>query len=71
MNQQRSVTGQPGSGRKLRDAIDREICQTRQGRTKRIPDRDFEPAAGFKHRNDWRNAWSGLFAANVDPVAPA
>ena len=46
MNQQRSGSGQPGSGRKLRDAIDREVCQTRQSRTNIIPDRDFEPAAG-------------------------
>jgi hypothetical protein len=67
---QRSVSGQPGSGRKLRDAIDREVCQTRQGRTKIIPDRDFEPAAGFNHRNDCRNAWAGLLATNVDPVTP-
>jgi ATP-dependent helicase YprA (DUF1998 family) len=47
MNQQRSVSGQPGSRRKLWDAIDREVCQTRQDRTKIISDRDFEPPAGF------------------------
>jgi hypothetical protein len=36
-----------------------------------ITDREFEPTAAFNNGEDGRDAWSSVFAADVDPVGSA
>jgi hypothetical protein len=64
----RLVSGEPTGGRELGDPIDREVCQARQSRAKVVADGDLQPTTGFDDREDRGDAWSGILAAEVDPV---
>ena len=62
------VSGEPTGGRELSDPIDREVCQARQSRAKVVADGDLQPTTGFDDGEDRGDAWSGILAAEVDPV---
>jgi hypothetical protein len=62
------MLGDPHSGSKVWKAPDREIGKPGENRGKVLAHRDFQPAAGFRDRQNRRNLRSRLWAADVQPV---
>src|ERR1035437_7321650 len=61
----------PRSGSKVSEAPDREIGKRRENRGHIGADWQFQPAAAFHDRENGRNLWPRLGAADVYPVLPA
>src|ERR1035438_10711077 len=63
-----SVPGAPCGRREIGDELDGHVCQSGQDLMKVFADRDAKPAAALNHGEDRGHTWSGLLAADVDPV---
>jgi hypothetical protein len=61
----------PGDRCQFCDALDWCVCKSWKDVGQVITDRDVEPAAAFNNGEDCRDAWAGVFAADMDPVGPA
>ena len=64
----RLVAGCPGAGGQCGDSTDGEVSQAREYRTKIIANWDMKSATSFNDRDNSRNAWTSLLAADVDPI---
>jgi len=62
------VPGAPCSRCEIGDELDGHVCQSGQDLMKAFADRDAKPAAALNHGEDRGHTWSGLLAADVDPV---
>ncbi len=62
------MLGDPRSGSKVRDPLDRQISKPGENRGKVIAHRDLQPTAAFHHRENGRNLRSRLWAADVQPI---
>jgi hypothetical protein len=65
------VSGDPGGGSELGDALDGGIGESREDVGEVVANRYLKPPAAFDDRQDCCHAWSRLFAADVDPVLSA
>src|ERR1700741_1322044 len=61
----------PGGGGKFCGALDWRVCKSWKDVGEVITDRDVEPAAAFNDGKDCRDAWAGVFTADMDPVRAA
>ena len=61
----------PGGRGKFCGALDWRVCKSWKDVGEVITDRDVEPAAAFNNGEDCRDAWAGVFAADMDPVGAA
>ena len=61
----------PCSGRERGDALDGHVCESGQDIGEVVAHRNAEPAAAFDDGQDGGDAWSGLRAADMDPVGSA
>src|ERR1039458_826498 len=64
------MLGDPRSGSKLWEALDREIDKPGKNRGQVVAHWEFQPAAGFHDRENRRNLRSRLWASDVDPILP-
>ena len=62
------MPGDPLSGSKVRETLDREIGTPGENRGKVIAHRDLQPTAAFRHRENRRNLRSRLWTADVQPI---
>jgi hypothetical protein len=60
-----------GGRGKFCDALEWRVCKSWKDVGEVITDRDIEPAAAFNTGEDCRDAWAGVFAADMDPVGSA
>ncbi len=60
--------GDPRSGSKVWEALDREIGKPGENRGKVLARWEFQPPAAFYDRQNRRNLRSRLWAADVQPV---
>ena len=64
------MLGDPRSGSKLWEALERKIGKSGEDRGKVIARRDVQPTAAFHDRENRRNLRSRLWAADVQPILP-
>jgi len=57
----------PGCRGKCWDALDWRVCKSWKDVGEVITGQDFEPAAAFNDGEYCRDAWAGVFAADMDP----
>src|ERR1039458_2197758 len=62
------MLGDPRSGSKLWEALDREIGKPGENRGQIAAHREFQPAAGFHNRENCRDLGARLWTADVYPV---
>jgi len=65
------MLGDPRSGSKAWEALDRQIGKPRENRGQIVAHREFQPAAAFHDRENGRDLGSRLWTADVYPVLPA
>ena len=65
------MLGNPRSGSKVREALDREIGKLGENRGQIAAHREFQPAAAFHDRQNRRSIRPNLWTADVYPVFPA
>jgi hypothetical protein len=65
------MLGDPRSGSKVWEALDREIGKPGENRAQIVAHWDFQPAAAFHDRENRRNLRSRQWTADVYPVLPA
>ena len=65
------MLGDPRSGSKVWEALDREIGKPGENRGQIVAHWEFQPAAAFHDRENRRNLRSRLWTADVYPVLPA
>ena len=58
----------PRSGRKLWEALDREVSKSGENRGEIVAHSELQPAAAFHDRENGRNLRSRLRASDVDPI---
>ena len=58
----------PGSGSEFREALDGKIPEPSKGRRQIVAHWEFQPTAAFHDRENRRNLWPRLWAADVYPV---
>ncbi len=64
------MLGDPRSGRKLWEALDRAISESGKDRGQIVADTNFQPPAAFHDRENRRDLGSRLCTADVYPVLP-
>ena len=64
------MPGDPRSGRKLWEALDREIGKAGENRGQIVAHREFQPATAFHDRENRRNLRCCLWTADLYPVLP-
>ena len=64
------MLGDPRSGSKVWEALDREIGKPGENRGQIVAHWEFQPAAAFHDRQNRRNLGSRLWTADVYPVLP-
>src|SRR5690348_1196134 len=62
------MLGDPRSGSKLWEVLDREIAKSGKDGEQIVTNWEFQPAAAFHYRENRRNLWSRLWTAYVQPV---
>ena len=62
------MLGDPRSGSKVWEALDREIGKPGENRGQIVAHWEFQPAAAFHDRENRRNLRSRLWAADVYPI---
>ena len=62
------MLGDPRSGSKVREALDRDIAKSGKDRCQIVAYRDSQPSAAFHCREDRRDLRSGLWASHVYPI---
>ena len=62
------MRGDPRSGSKVWEALDREIGKPGENRSQIVAHGEFQPAAAFHDRENRRNLRTRLWTADVDPV---
>ena len=62
------MPGDPRSGSKIWEALDREIGKPGENPGQIVAHREFQPAAAFHDRENRRNLGSRLWTADVYPV---
>ena len=62
------MPGDPRSGSKVRETLDREISKPRENRCQVVACGDSQPTAAFHDRENRRNLRSRLWAADVQPI---
>ena len=65
------VLGDPGSGSKVWEALDRAISESGKNRGQILAHWEFRSTAALHDRKDRRDLRSRLWAADVDPVPPS
>ena len=60
------MRGDPGSGSKVWEALDREIGKPAENCGQIAAHWEFPPMAAFHHRKNRRDLWSRLWAADVE-----
>lgn len=65
------MLGDPGSGSKVRETLDREIGKPWENRGQIVAHWELQPATALHQREKRRNLRSRLWAADGYPVLPA
>jgi len=65
------MSGSPGGRSKFCGALEWCVSKSWKNSGQVITDWDVEPAAAFNRGEDSRDAWAGVFAADMDPVGAA
>ena len=62
------MPGDPHSGSKVWEALDRAISESGENRGQIAVHREFQPAAAFHDRENRRHLWSRMWAADMQPI---